>query len=57
MLEEEIVRWNDHCRYTDEEKHVMTQLLRSRSNVLYELNVYDDDGLRLNQMCLTLVLG
>lgn len=27
----------------DEEKHVMKQLLRRRSNVLYELNVYDSD--------------
>ena len=41
MLENDIVLWNNHCRYTDEEWHVMKQLLRSRSNVLYELNVYD----------------
>ena len=39
MLENDIVLWNNHCRYTDEERHVMKQLLRSRSNVLYELNV------------------
>lgn len=39
MLENDIVLWNNHCRYTDEEWHVMKQLLRSRSNVLYELNV------------------
>lgn len=43
MLEEDIALWNDHCRYTDEERHVMKQLLRSRSNVLYKLNVYDND--------------
>lgn len=43
MLENDIALWNDHCRYTDEEKHVMKQLLRCRSNVLYELNVYDSD--------------
>lgn len=43
MLENDIASWNDHCRYTDEEKHVMKQLLRRRSNVLYELNVYDSD--------------
>lgn len=43
MLENDIVLWNNHCRYTDEEWHVMKQLLRSRSNVLYELNVYDSD--------------
>lgn len=43
MLENDIALWNDHCRYTDEEKHVMKQLLRRRSNVLYELNVYDSD--------------
>lgn len=39
MLENDIVLCNNHCRYTDEERHVMKQLLRSRSNVLYELNV------------------
>lgn len=39
MLENDIVLWNNHCLYTDEEWHVMKQLLRSRSNVLYELNV------------------
>lgn len=43
MLENDIVLCNNHCRYTDEERHVMKQLLRSRSNVLYELNVYDSD--------------
>lgn len=43
MLENDIASWNDHCQYTDEEKHVMKQLLRRRSNVLYELNVYDSD--------------
>lgn len=31
MLENDIASWNDHCRYTDEEKHVMKQLLRRRS--------------------------
>lgn len=43
MLEEEIARWNDHCRYTDEENHVVSHLLEQRSCVLHQLNVYDDD--------------
>ena len=43
MLEEEIARRNEHCRYSDEEKHVMKHLLEERRNVLWQLNVYDDE--------------
>ena len=39
MLEEEIARWNDHCRYTDEENHVVSHLLEQRSCVLHQLHV------------------
>jgi ABC-type iron transport system FetAB ATPase subunit len=35
MLEEEIARRNEHCRYSDEEKHVMKYFLEERRNVLW----------------------
>ena len=47
MLEEEIARRNEHCRYSDEEKHVMEYLLKERHRVLCHLNVYDDEMKRL----------
>lgn len=47
MLEEEIARRNEHCRYSDEEKHVMEYLLEERRNVLWHLNVYDDETKQL----------
>ena len=47
MLEEEIARRSEQCRYTDEEKHVMKHLLEERCNVLWHLNVYDDDTKQL----------
>lgn len=43
MLEEDIAKWNDHCSYNDEEKHVMEYLLKRRHRVLSNLNVYDDN--------------
>lgn len=43
MLEEEMVRIDENCLYTDEERHVMNYLLKERSNVLWHLNVYDDE--------------
>lgn len=42
MLEKDIALWNDHSRYTDEEHHVIEQMLKQRRGVLYELNAYDD---------------
>ena len=47
MLEESIARINKYYRYTDEDKHVMEHLLKARSNVLWQLNVYDDETKRL----------
>lgn len=47
MLEKEIARRNEHCQYTDEEKHVMKYLLKERCNVLWHLNVYNDETKRL----------
>lgn len=43
MLEKEIATINEHCRYTDEENHLMKHLLETRRNVLWHLNVYDDE--------------
>ena len=43
MLEEDIALWNEHCRYNDEERHVIGHMLKLRSNVLWKLNEYDDD--------------
>ncbi len=34
MLEKEIATINEHCRYTDEENHLMKHLLETRRNVL-----------------------
>lgn len=47
MLEEEIARRNEYCRYTDEETHVMEYLLKGRHRVLCHLNVYDYEMKRL----------
>jgi hypothetical protein len=47
MLEEDIALWNEHCRYNDEERHVIGHMLKLRSNVLWKLNEYDDDMKRL----------
>lgn len=47
MLEKEIATINEHCRYTDEENHLMKHLLETRRNVLWHLNVYDDETKRL----------
>ena len=43
MLEKDIARINEYCRYSDEEKLVMKHLLKKRCNVLWQLNVYDDE--------------
>lgn len=47
MLEEDIVRINEHCGYTDEEKNLMEYLLAQRRNILWHLNVYDDETKQL----------
>ena len=47
MLEEEIATINEHCRYTNEENHLMKHLLETRRNVLWHLNVYNDETKRL----------
>ena len=47
MLEKEITRRNEHYRYSDEEKQVMMYLLEERRNVLWHLNVYNDETKRL----------
>ena len=47
MLEEEIAWRNKHCRYTDEEKHVMEYLLKERHRVLCPLTEFDDETKRL----------
>lgn len=47
MLEEEIARVNEDCGYTDEEKNLMEYLLAQRRNILWHLNVYDDESKQL----------
>ena len=47
MLEKDIARINEYCRYSDEEKFVMKHLLKKRCNVLWQLNVYDDETKQL----------
>lgn len=42
MLEKDIARINEYCRYSDEEKLVMKHLLKKRCNVQWQLNVYDE---------------
>lgn len=43
MLEKDIARINEYCQYSDKEKFVMKHLLEKRCNVLWQLNVYDDE--------------
>lgn len=47
MLEEDIARINEHRQYDEEEKHVVKHLLKERQNMLWQLNVYDDEMKRL----------
>lgn len=47
MLEEDIARINEYCKYSNKEKHVMKHLLEERRNVLWHLNVYDDETKQL----------
>jgi len=47
MLEKDIARINEYCQYSDEEKFVMKHLLKKRCNVLWQLNVYDDETKQL----------
>lgn len=47
MLEKDIARINEYCQYSDEEKFVMKHLLQKRCNVLWQLNVYDDETKQL----------
>ena len=46
MLEEEIARRNEHCRYSDNEKLMMKYLLEERYRVLCHLTEYDDETKR-----------
>ena len=48
MLEKDIARINEYCQYSDEEKFVMKHLLQKRCNVLWQLNVYDDETKQLS---------
>lgn len=43
MLEEDIARINEHCRYSDNEKLMMKYLLEERYRVLCHLTEYDDE--------------
>ena len=43
MQEKDIARINEYCQYSDKEKFVMKHLLEKRCNVLWQLNVYDDE--------------
>lgn len=47
MLEKDIARINEYCQYSDKEKFVMKHLLEKRCNVLWQLNVYDDETKQL----------
>lgn len=47
MLEKDIARINEYCRYSNEEKYIMKHLLEERRNQLWHLNVYDDEMKRL----------
>ena len=46
MLEEDIARINEHCRYSDNEKLMMKYLLEERYRVLCHLTEYDDETKR-----------
>lgn len=47
MLEEDIARINEHCRYTDKERRVMEYLLEARCCIFRQLNKYDNETKQL----------
>lgn len=46
MLEKDIARINEYCQYSDEES-CDEALAQKRCNVLWQLNVYDDETKQL----------